>query len=170
MIHTLDIVGYGLVIAGIAIAIWWFVIAWRYRSYVNGFVYARGANVAGSAHKARLQCGSGKKICMNKATVVCSVPQPHASTWTNPSFPSNFETAATDPIASGLDGNAKYGEYNPKTTLNVVDKMKNECNGKGQCTFDFSNETLPNGIHCSADNTQLLSTYYCVDEGADCPV
>jgi len=170
MIYTFDFVGFVLLFIGVGVAIWYFVIAWRYRNAINKAVYVRGANVAGSNKKASLQCGSGKKICMNKATIICSVPQPHSSTWTDPTFPSNFETPQTDPIASGLDGNAKYGEYNPKTTSNILDKMKKECNGKNECVYDFSADPFPNGIVCKAENTQLISTYYCVDEGDACPV
>jgi len=48
--------------------------------------------------------------------------------------------------------------------------MKKECNGKNECVYDFSADQFPNGIVCKAENTQLISTYYCVDEGDACPV
>lgn len=157
MIYTSEIVGFGLLVISFGIAIWWFVIAYRYRTHVLSSSYTRGANVAGSDKKAELKCDSGSTICVYRATKICSIPQP-----------GNFENKTTDPIANGLGSNDKYGTYNSKTTVPLTKNMGEICNGKTNCEYDFSNQAFPFGEVCPVENTQLIASYTCIPEGIVC--
>ncbi len=156
-IGTLDVVGLGLLFVGTCVAIWWFVIAWRYKSFLGTSSFARGANVAGRNKKAQLSCDAGHEICVYRATMICSNPQAN-----------NYENPSTDPISNGKNGVNRYGEYDAKTTTSLTAKMGSKCNGNASCEYDFSGESFPGGITCSAENVQLISSYTCIPQGTAC--
>ncbi len=157
-IQTFDFVGIVLLMAAVGLAIWWFVIAWKYKTHVASSIFARGANVASSDKKAMLSCDDGHEICIYRATMICTNPNAN-----------NFEARDTDPIASGIgEGNTRYGEYNPRKTTSLTAHMGSACNGKQTCEYDFSTQKFPAGITALPDNTQLISSYTCIPHGTAC--
>lgn len=156
-VQTFDIVGVVLLMIGVGLAIWWFVIAWKYKTYVASSSFARGANVAGNDKKAMLSCDSGHEICVYRATMIYSSPN------TN-----NYENKNTDPIASGLNDGTRYGMYDPRTTTSLTAHMGGICNGKQTCEYDFSTQQFPGGITATPKNTQLISSYTCIPQGTSC--
>lgn len=157
MIYTLDFVAGALLAIGLGIAVWWFVVAYKYKNHIDSYSFTRGANVIGSQKKAQLSCDSGHNICVYRATMIYSDPQP-----------GNFEAIPTDPIASGTSGSSKYGDYDPTTTVSLTDKMGQECNGKSQCSYDFSKEQFPKVGTYNPDKIQLISSYTCIPSGVAC--
>ncbi|MDB4769438.1 hypothetical protein OAG24_00585 [bacterium] len=155
MISTSQLTFIILLVIVLFVAVWWFAIAMNYKSYLNKSVYTRGAN--GEANdNINLKCGSGKKICVYRATQICSNPDSN-----------NFEMSNLEPIANGAESNVTYGDFDPKTTVDFTSKMGNECNGKSECTFKFTPDWSSKGVECNG-KSQLIATYNCVANDSDC--
>ena len=163
MITTTEIVLIVMLTIGVGVAIWWFVVAEKYKSYLGKYSYTRGAN-ATNGNKIEFSCGGGKKICLYRATQICTRPGAN-----------NFETSSLEPIASGdssLDegANVMYGDFNPQTTIDLTKEIGNLVNGKNKAEYTFNAPTgwkAPNGVACNG-NSQLIATYACIPEGGDC--
>jgi len=162
MITTTEIVLLVMLTIGLGVAIWWFVVAEKYKSYLRDYSYSRGANVL-NGQTAQLTCGPDKEICVYRATQICTRPGNN-----------NFETSSLEPIASGdekIDGaRAFYGDFNPATTHDLTQDMGAKCNGKEKCDYPFSAASgwqAPNGVACNG-NTQLIATYACIPKGTKC--
>ncbi len=159
MITTTEIVLMIILVIGLGISIWWFVVAEKYRRYLKTYSYARGANAL-NGQTVNLECEAGKEICIYRATQICTKPDSN-----------NFESSSLDAIASGNDGSkVKYGDFNPQTTIDLTHDMANKSNGKEKSSYTFNvhdNWTAPNGITCNGAS-QLLATYACVPKGVKC--
>jgi hypothetical protein len=134
----------------VGVGIWWLAVAGQYRGYLDNYVYARGAHATSGGQTVTLKCDSGKKIYIDKATQICTIPDHN-----------NFESSHLEPISSGLEGTTPYGAFNPGTTVDLTKVMGGECNGKTECTYTFKPELFPNQQTCPSSNTQLISTYVC---------
>lgn len=162
MITTIEIVLLVMLTIGLGVAIWWFVVAEKYKSYLRDYSYTRGANVI-NGQTAELSCGNDKEICVYRATQICTRPDAN-----------NFETSSLDPIATGdmkIDGaRAFYGDFNPQTTIDRTSHMASACNGKEKCKYPFKvpqGWQAPNGVACNG-NTQLIATYSCIPKKTKC--
>ena len=144
-----------ILIVGMIVALWWFVIPLRYRLSLNKFTYARGANAWKANQHVNLSCGVGKEICVYKATQICTIPDSN-----------NFESSHADPMSiSSKKGIGGYGDFDPTTTVDLTDSLGKQCNGKGECRYRF----IPNNsLACPAENSQLISTYTCVPKNNEC--
>lgn len=147
---------------GVGVAIWWFIVAEQYKSYLGRYSYARGANSM-NGKSVNFSCEAGKKVCLYRATQICSRPDNK-----------NFETSSLEPIASGdssIDGaHVRYGDFNPRTTVDLTQEIKARVNGKSNASYDFNippGWKGPNGVQCNGD-TQLIATYSCIPEGESC--
>ena len=144
---------------GVAVSVWYFIVAKNHRSYLDTTSYVRGASVKGEGTTINMKCDGGKKICVYRARQICSAPDSN-----------NFENQSTDPISPG-DTNTFYGDFNPKTTVDYISKLSGQCNGKETCSVEFDPLEFPmsdpNGI-CTGENVHLISTYTCVADGASC--
>ncbi len=148
-----------LLAIGLGIAIWWFVIAEKYRSYLGKYAYARGANATAAGQTLNLTCDQDKEICVYRAVQICTVPDDH-----------NFESSPLEPIASGLGkNNAAYGDFDPDTTVDMTSELNEKCKGQKNCSFMFTPKPWPHNGSCPSDsNTQLISTYSCIPKGSMC--
>lgn len=162
MISTMEIVLLVMLTIGLGVAIWWFVVAEKYSSYLGGYSYSRGANVL-NGQTAKLMCDSDKEICIHRATQICTLPNEK-----------NFETSSLEPMASGvqkIDGaRAFYGDFNPQTTVDRTQDMAQACKGKEKCEYKFEAPqgwTARNGVACNG-NSQLIATYTCIPKGSEC--
>lgn len=162
MISTTEIVLLVMLTIGLGVAIWWFVVAEKFKSYLRDYSYARGANAL-NGQTAQLTCGPDKEICVYRATQICTRPDSH-----------NFETSSLEPIASGnakIDGDhAFYGDFNPATTIDLTQHVGAQANGKEKASYAFNAAPgwkAPNGVACNG-NTQLLATYACIPKGTKC--
>ena len=157
MISTIEFVVIAILVIITGIAVWNLVIVLIYNSYMNSFIYSRGAN-SDKPKTISLSCESGGGICIYKATQVCTLPNSD-----------NFETSLLDPIST--DGK-NYGNFNPDTTIDLTQDMSSKCNGKSSATYNFTGE-WPSGMLCqdqygNTGQTQLIATYYCVNSNSDC--
>ena len=145
----------------LVVTIWWFVVAEKYKRYLDNYEYARGANASKAGDTLNLTCDQDKEICVYRAVQVCSQPDSN-----------NFENSATDPIAGGIKSDGKvstsYGDYNPNTTVNATPLLVKECNGQEKCAYKFTPVQFPGTMTCPAEHTQLISTYSCIPKGAVC--
>ena len=155
-ISTFEVVMLLLLFVVLLISIWWFSVAEKFRIYLQGYTYGRGANAWKAGQTLNLTCGAGKEICVYRATQICTDPNQD-----------NLENYATDPIASGLDSNDSYGDFNSQTTVDLTDDMSDACNGSSTCSFKFTPKPFPGGMTCGG-NTQLISTYSCIPSGILC--
>jgi len=150
-----------LAFVGLVVAVWFFVIAERYRMYLGKTSYARGANAKKAGETLNMTCDQDKEICVYRATQICSQPDKN-----------NFESSSTDPIAGGIksDGpiSAAYGDYNPNTTVDMTDALLKACNGDQKCAYKFNPAKFPGTMTCPAENTQMLSVYSCIPKGEAC--
>lgn len=151
---SFEIFGILFLVFVLVLIIWWYYDASRKVSTLSQNTYTRGANIKGSGGKVDLQCGIDHEICVYTATQICSSPDSN-----------NFENASTDPISSGLNGDASYSEWNPSTTIDMKDTLGKSVNGKQKVTYTFTPAAFPNGMTCGSDNIQLVSTYDCVPKG-----
>lgn len=158
MISTFEIVGMILLVIGMIIAIWWYIVAEKYNNYLKSYSYSRGAH-AEDGQTVNLSCDSGKEICVFRATQICTVPDKN-----------NFESSPMgDPIASGKDGTTPYGAFNPNTTVSRTQDMGNSCNGKTTASYVFNSIDFPSGDSWNCPGgTQLISTYTCIPKGTTC--
>jgi len=157
-VSTLEIVAMMLLFILLGVAVWWFAVAGKYRLYLDDYKYARGAHATTAGQTIKMTCDADKKICIDSATQICSVPDHN-----------NFESSPLEPISSGLEGDAPYGAFDPKTTVDMKKIMAAECNGKSKCTYTFKPETFPGGVRCPSTGTQLIATYVCVNKDDKCP-
>ncbi len=115
------------------------------------FKYARGAN-GEDGEDIPLKCGKGKAICIYRATQTCTAVTPNG-----------FEGSSLDPISNGLDGDVSYGDFNPKTTVDLTKKMGKECNGNTECLYKFRKDWSSKPVDCNGV-TQLIATYVCISD------
>jgi len=162
MISTTEIVLLVMLVIGLGVAIWWFVVAEKFSIYLKNYSYARGANAL-NGQTVDLTCGDDKEICLYRATQICTRPDSK-----------NFETSSLEPIASGdvkIDGaRAFYGDFNPDTTIDLTREMGSEVNGKQKTSYTFTAAPgwkAPNGVACNG-NTQLIASYSCIPKGSRC--
>lgn len=156
MLSTTEIAGVILLVLLLVVVIWWFAVADRYKRYLKNYSYVRGANAYKLGETLNLTCGKNKKICVSSATQICTHPNSQ-----------NFENVNTDPIDSGNSSNRYYGDFDPETTVSLLEDMKKVCDGHGKCEYKFTGKSFPNGMTCGG-NTQLISTYTCVPEDSNC--
>ncbi len=145
MVNTFEIASIVILLVIFGIAIWWFIVAKRFESYLDTTTVARGANLHGPGN-VNLSCQDGKTITVATAVQVCTDPDSN-----------NYENPSTDPISTGLKS---YGQFNPDTTVNLLKSMGDKCNGKTDCTYSFSPSRYKNGVVCGGES-QLISVYYC---------
>lgn len=139
------------------IAIWFYTISHNYQEKLNLFAYTRGAHAGYPGKKINMICEPGKKICIERATQICSTPDEN-----------NFEDEGTDSISSGVDGSgAYYGNFNPNTTVDLKKSMTQQCGGKESCEYTFYQSEFPGKMSCEG-NTQLIATYTCIPENKKC--
>jgi len=147
----------------LAYAIWFYVMQLNRKKFMDSYIYSRGANAWKDKSNINLSCGEGREICVFRATQICSG---------NDDSGFNFEIPSTDPISSGEDDGVFYGDFNPKTTLDLTPNLKEECNGKNQCTYVLDSSVTPFPFEpnekCDPNNVQLLATYSCVPKGGIC--
>jgi len=155
-IGTLPLGGIIALFAGVLLAAWYFVVAYKYGTTLTTFANTRGVNVSGKNKQVTMKCDTGKVICVYRATQVCSTPGYMGK---------NFETPSTDPISNGLDGGGGYGEYNKNTTVALTKSLGDKCNGKGECSFTFTGDGFP--FTCRGE-PQLIGSYTCIPEGTVC--
>lgn len=119
------------------------------------FKFARGAN-GKDGQDIHLSCGTGKAICIYRATQICSTVGPNG-----------FERSNLDPISNGIVEPGKpevsYGDFNPETTVDLTKKMGDECNGKPSYTYKFQKDWSSKPVECNG-KTQLIATYVCISE------
>ena len=139
---------------GVLISMWYFGVAEKYRRYLKRSAYGRGANALKSGDTLNLSCRPGEKICVYRATQICTDPDTK-----------NYENPQTDPIASGL-GSDSYGNYNSSTTVDMTKDLSDKCNGEQTCSYKFASKPYPNGMKCGG-KSQLLSNYTCIS-GNNC--
>ena len=158
-LSTFELAFIFLLLVGVGISIWWFVVALKYRNTLSTFSNARGANVAGKNKTVNMTCDPGKVICVYRATQICS----------NPGYDGkNFEDPTIDPITNGLDyANSKYGEYSKLTTKSLTKEIGDTCNGKNSCSYLFKGDNFPSPIICHGE-PQLISSYTCIQPGTAC--
>lgn len=154
MIGTTELTFIILLVIVLFIAIWWFAVAMNYKSHLNKSTYTRGAN-GNENQTIKMKCGSGKKICVYRATQIC----------TNPDS-SNFENSNLEPFSGGTQ-NISYGDFDPGTTVDFTSKMSQECNGKSECDYRFTPDWTSKGTECNG-NSQLIATYNCVADESEC--
>ena len=177
MIEASDIVIVTGLAIGIAIATWWFVVAYKYGKTVDTFSYARGANldtgVVGPGNTGKgnitLQCGPDAQICVYKATAICTGAINQGS---------NTE-GGPEPIANGLNNTGTYGDFNKNNTVDLTGALSKLANGKNkyEYCFDAREMSFGNGI-CPynqfdkksgvGQRPQLIATYTCVPTGTPC--
>lgn len=169
MITSVEIVLLVMLFIGVCVAIWWFVIAERFKTYLKNYSYSRGANIL-NGQTAKLSCDGDNEICVYRATQICTRPGSVKGL-----DGTNFETSSLEPIAAGdkeQDGDAHvaYGDFNPKTTIDLTDSMGKEVNGKTSHEYTFNVDKkwkAPNGVSCNGD-AQLIAVYTCVPPGTTC--
>lgn len=157
MITTFEVVGMILLFIGLAIAIWWFVVAENFRKYLKTYSYSRGVHATQANQTLNLSCSEGKEICLYKATQICTNPDNN-----------NFEDPTTDPIDSGTSANGMYGQFNPQTTVDLTQDMGSVVNGQRTATFRFTPKEWPDNMASCAGETQLIGTYTCIPTGTSC--
>ena len=174
MIEASDIVIIVGLVVGIAIATWWFVVAYKYGKTVDQFSYARGANLdTGNTGKGNivLQCDNNTEICVNKATAICTGAINQLS---------NTE-GGPEPIANGLNNTGMYGDFNKNNTVDLTGQLSKLANGKNiyEYCFDATGMTFGGGAcpFSSFDKKtgvgqrpQLIATYTCMPKGTPCKI
>jgi hypothetical protein len=150
-----------LLVIGVIIGIWLYVVAQRYSNYLDEYSYSRGAHAWQTGQTLDLKCDDGKEICVYRATQICTNPDSN-----------NFESAP-DSIASGNTSNVPYGAFDPDTTVSRTEDMGKKCNGLSSATFVFNPVDFSGGKPweevCSAESTsQLIATYTCIPKGSKC--
>lgn len=164
MITTIEIVLLVMLFIGVCVAVWWFVVAEKFKTYLKHYSYSRGANAL-AGQTVELKCDGDNEICLYRATQIC----------TNPG-PGNFEDSSLEPIASGISGqdggaHVHYGDFNPNTTIDLTKEMGAEVNGHTSHSYTFnpsSGWTATSGGDPCNGNTQLIAVYTCVPPGGDC--
>lgn len=149
MISTFTLFVILLLIFAVVTVVIIYLISRSHSSRVNNFARSRGLNMVDGQTKT-LKCENGRKICVYRATEICTSR-------------SKFEDVSTDPISDGLNGSV-YGSFDPNTTVSRTSDVKNMCNGKESCDFTFraSGQILCGG------QTQLIGTYSCMAPGSEC--
>lgn len=166
-ISTGEIVMLAFLAIMLGVAIFWFIVSFRYGRSLKEFAYARGANVDPGVGKttgaAKMECDGDREICVQKATAVC--------TGTNGVV--NYESTPLNPYSNGSDGKTPYGAFNPSTTADLTSILSTAANGKESYTYNFDGKaSLPKCVGTGANNTirpQLIATYVCVPKGQSCP-
>lgn len=145
-------------IIGVTIALWYFIVADKYKRQMNSKPYARGASVRGLGTDVNMKCDEGQQICVYRATQICSSPDAN-----------NFENRATDPISKG-DTTTFYGEFDPNTTVDITDALGDSSNGNESKIVNFADVAaeFPGAMTCAPDDTQLIATYKCISPGSSC--
>lgn len=141
----------------VGVAVYWFVVSYRYKRFLDCAIYTRGANVKDGGTVA-LTCDSEKVISIISATQICTLPNS-----------SNFESSNLEPIANGT--NAPYGNFDPKTTVDLTSEMKAVVDGQQKINYTFSGASgwSKAGLTCNG-NAQLIATYECVPKNdTGCP-
>lgn len=141
MASSFEWFGLFVAMAFFAVAIWWLFVPLWYRRVRGRFVYTRGANAVGEGTNVTLTCDPAHEICVQRATLVQSIPD--TNNWesaTDPYTFSGFSAAAVDVTAdmSSLNG-TRSGVY-----------------------------TIPKQKFGSSTGVQLIATYNCIPKGAKC--
>jgi len=169
MISTFEIVFIVVLLILIGIAIWWLVIAHRYKGDLATFSYSRGANVdlkTRDKANVNMTCDSDREICVWRATAICSG-----------SDSNNYESSPLEPIASGTTED-KYSSFDTNTTIDLTHDLA-AGNGKENYTYTFDSNKLvwPHGKKCPSNynsstgtgtRPQLIATYSCIPKGTKC--
>lgn len=175
MIEAGQIVVITALVIAIAIALWWFGVAYKYGQSISGTSYARGANIdtgaIGNGQSGKgyvnLQCDNNSEICVQKATAICTGAINENS---------NTE-GGPEPISNGVPG--VYGDFDPTSTVDLTGQLSKLANGKQSYSycFDAKNYTFK-GQACpfskydnktgAGQRPQLISTYTCIPKGSTC--
>ena len=162
-VSTFEIVALILLGIAVAVALWWYIVAEKYSNYMDSTSYARGANASSTDKTLNLSCGKGKKICVYRATQICTAPNPN-----------NWETSTLEPIAGTNTADAQWGAFDPVTTVDLTGQMGAACNGSSDCQWKKgAPDPYPGGRACLDENgnpgtSQIISTYTCIPEGEEC--
>lgn len=141
-LSTTEVVLVLLLGVALVIAIWVYIDSNRETSSISSQPYARGANLSKPGN-VLLTCDTGSVISMDNANMVCHDPDTK-----------NFENPSTDPFL-------KNGQFDPKTTADLLSDMQGKCDKKQQCTYTFGG--IANNFVCGTNGTpQLIATYTCV--------
>lgn len=132
---------------GLIVVLWMYYVSHKHKQFISTQSYTRGANRAGTGIVS-LVCDDNSEICVYDASQICTKPDG-----------SNFESG-------GLDAMTSNGNLNPRNIVSRTNEMASACNGKTQCTWNFTASTFPAGP-CGGDS-HLISTYTCVAKGT-CP-
>ena len=151
VVSSLEVFTLIMLLVGVAVAAWIYVVKVKNINTLKQNVYTRGANIKGGGNSTKLTCGIDHTIKVYKAAQICSNPDSN-----------NFEDPTTDPISGGTDGTVGYGVWDPATTVDLTDTMGKSVNGKQTVTYTFTPEAFPNGMVCPSESTQLIATYDCV--------
>lgn len=162
MISTTTLMLILLLVVGLALAIWHFAITYRFKMHMSDYSYTRGANVE-EGGKVELKCDGDHKICVYRATEICSKPN-HL----------NFETTRYEPIDVS-PGN--YGDFDPKNTTDITGFLQAHVGEDSTSyTFTYNNEWrtgiikgvgTPPQLSCDGKR-QLIATYTCVPRHQEC--
>lgn len=151
VVSSLEIFTIIILLVGLAICVWVYVVNLKDINTLKQNVYTRGANIKGGGNTANLVCGLDHKIKVYNAVQICSNPDAN-----------NFEDPTTDPISGGTDGTVGYGVYDPATTVDLTDAMGKSVNDKQTVTYTFTPAPFPGGMMCPSEATQLIATYDCI--------
>lgn len=149
MISLFELITLFVLLTILIIIGWLYYIEYKRGDKLTDWRYTRGANLIEGTNNNQIQllCDEDHVICVDKATQICSNPD------TN-----NFESTNLDYSSTGI---SDYGNFNPFTTASLTQNMKQNCDGKSNCTYTFTPLAYPNGVTCNGKN-QLISTYTCV--------
>lgn len=153
MITTIEIMAITLLVLVVIYLLWAYFVSYKYKRYQDDYKYTRGMNVIGAGSKITLKCDNGKRIKVDKATQICSVPTEQ-----------NFEGAGDldlEPFSSGINSSVQYGMFDPVTTVSLVDAVAKECDGKEVCEYTFNPTDFIDGKQCPEQNIQMIGTYVC---------
>lgn len=170
-ISTGEIMILAVLIAVIALAMWWFGVAYNYRTTIQNNSYARGANLDTGAVSPftgkgtiNMVCGDNREICVWSATSICTGAE---------SVISNTESGP-EPISGNP---VNYGEFDPNTTVDLTSSFI-KANGSQTFSINFDGAQLKYGgktcplTYNPKDGTgtrpQVIATYACVPPGSTC--
>jgi len=179
MISATGLVLIAFLVILLAVALWWFGVAYKYYQTLSVFAYTRGANLdtgttpttkgTGDVH---MTCDPDRTICVVRANAICT----GASTNTFPTL--NNSEAGPEPISNGVNPKNPYGDFDTQNTIDLTEKIGAQVNGKQSATyhFDETGSNFGNGTcNFTYDPTtgigtrpQLIATYTCIPNGQAC--
>ncbi len=158
----------------LGLAIFWFVVGYKYNSVVSSSSYTRGANIdtgtSGTGNTGKgsvaMTCDADHEICMWRSTAICTGAINGQSN--------------TEGGPESIDGSIKnYGNFEENNTIDLSSQIASQANGQQSFTYNFDGtKMLFGGKICPFANysksqnfgqrPQLISTYTCIPKGSTC--